>query len=90
MKLIDRRATSYEINPNRHGDGYRLVCWFGPYATAEAAQADVDDLNALHEQGVREGIAAALARLRARGAGYAALADEIEQELGISQPEQGA
>lgn len=79
MTLIDRPATVYAINPDRHGDGFRVACWWGPYPTREAADAAAADLNALHESGILEGRGHVLARLR--GHGYARLADEIEREL---------
>lgn len=76
MTLIDRRATKYPTQ-----GGFRVVVYLGVYPTNEAAQLVVDDLNLLHESGVREGWGQVLARLR--GHGYARLADEIAKELGV-------
>lgn len=82
---IDKRVTKYPCD-----GGYRVAVYLGVYPTVEAADAAVDDLNAVFEKGVLQGRAAVLARLRARGAGYATVADAIEQELGVTLPEQGA
>lgn len=75
MILIEHLATAYQT-----ARGWAVV--FGGFTTeAEARAAGSDPINAAHAQGVLEGREHVLARLRARGAGYAALAETIAAEL---------
>jgi hypothetical protein len=76
MTLIDKRATKYPCE-----GGFRVAVYLGVFPSAAAADAAVADLNVLHLKGVLEGREHVLARLRARGAGYAALAEVIAEEL---------
>ncbi len=82
MNLIEHPATAYQT-----ARGWAVV--FGGFSTeADARAGGSDPINAAHLKGVLEGREHVLARLRARGAGYAALADVIAEELGMTVPEQ--
>lgn len=74
MILTDLPATVYATQR-----GFAVT--IGGFVTRADAQAVVDDANALFAKGVFTGRENVLDRLRARGAGYAVVADEIETEL---------
>jgi hypothetical protein len=75
MTLIEHLATAYQT-----ARGWAVV--FGGFASeVEARAGGSDPINAAYTRGVLEGREHVLARLRARGAGYTALADVIAEEL---------